>query len=309
MAVPATWAGWCLADAVSIAASIDRAAARALIEHGGVWVDRRRAQDPLHELSDGQLLALHFPPPGEQHATITPADVLHEDSSLLILNKPPGTYVTMTPWSATGDVLWAARQFLTLRDGAAPPLHLAHQLDRDTSGVLLISKDPAVNAALQDVFLRRVVEKRYLAVVAGVPTWETLHLRSGHGRGGHGLFRIYPLETVGYRLTEGNGSINLMETRLTVVERFAATALVEARPLTGRTHQIRLHLVCAGHAIVGDARYGGPVEIGGMSIGHHLLHAAHLRLPHPVTGAVLDVDAPPPPLLEEVLRRLGGASQ
>jgi 23S rRNA pseudouridine1911/1915/1917 synthase len=274
-----------------------------LIATGAVWLDRRRVQDVDQPVAEGQILAIHFPPPGSRSVRVTPADILYEDDTLLVLNKPPGVYVTMTPWDAGNDLFWAARRFLAERDGAAPTLHLAHQLDRDTSGVLLFSKDPRANAPLQRMFMEHTIHKQYLALTEGHVGWDTLEVQTGHGRGGQGLFRVYPLQEVGSTLPGGR-VVKSMETRFRVVERFAAATLLEATPVTGRTHQIRLHLRHLQYPIAGDLRYGGAPELAGMSLLHHLLHAAVVALQHPCESWPLRFEAPLPPLFAEVLGKL-----
>ena len=274
-----------------------------MIATGAVWLDRRRVQDAEQPVAEGQILAIHFPPPGSRSARVTPADILYEDDALLVLNKPPGVYVTMTPWDAGNDLFWAARRFLAERDGDPPALHLAHQLDRDTSGVLLFSKDPRANAPLQRMFVEHAIHKHYLALSEGHVGWNAIEVQTGHGRGGQGLFRVYPLEEVGSTLPGGQ-VVKSMETRFRVVERFAAATLLEATPVTGRTHQIRLHLRHLQHPIAGDLRYGGTPELAGVSLSHHLLHADVMALQHPRTSLLLRFEAPLPPLFAEVLGRL-----
>ena len=302
--IPAAWNGWSLADAVACLARIDEAAAVELIQRGGAWLERRRCQAPETSLVAGQPLMVHFAPPEEPRAAVSAADILYEDSALLVLNKPPGAYVTMTPWDATNNLLEAMRRFLEARDDRRPTLHLAHQLDRDTSGVLMFTVDPRANAAIQDAFVRRAMDKRYHALVGGRPQWQAIDMHTGHGRGAHGLFQIYPLADVGTHPEGRRHIVKEMRTRLEVVETFADAALIEARPLTGRTHQIRLHLREAGHPVAGDARYGGASGLAGLDLPHHLLHAAALELPHPIHRRPLRLEAPLPPLFTEALRRL-----
>lgn len=274
-----------------------------LIATGAVWLDRRRVQDPAQPVVEGQVLAVHFPPLDSRTAHVTTADILYEDDALLVLNKPPGVYVTMTPWDTTNDLFSATRRFLTERDGVAPIVHLAHQLDRDTSGVLLFSTDPCANAPLQAMFVEHSIRKRYLALITGSPDWDDVQVSTGHGRGGQGLFRIYPLEEVGAVLPGGQ-VVKAMETHFRVAHRFEGATLLEAMPVTGRTHQIRLHLRHLGSPIAGDLRYGGVSELNSIVLTHHLLHAASVDLAHPRTGSPLHLEAPLPPLFAEVVARL-----
>ena len=127
-------------------------------------------------------------------------------------------------------------------------------------------------------------------------TYDYVHdtdITTGHGRSAHGLFRVYPAEEIGRELPNGS-RVKRMATRFRVERRLGDFALLRAFPLTGRTHQIRLHLAHLGLPIVADARYGGPAEWRGAPAPQHLLHAERLRLAHPGTGAPLDLRAPAP---------------
>lgn len=304
LTIPEHWDGMGLAQLLDV---LNREQQAELPEHliatGAVWLDRRRVQNPEQPVATGQILAVHFPPSGSRPAHVSSAEILYEDEALLVLNKPPGVYVTMTPWDAASDLFWATRQFLTERDGAPPTLHLAHQLDRDTSGVLIFTKDPRANAPLQSMFMEHRIHKRYLALVAEAVDWEEQQVITGHGRGGQGLFRIYPLEAVGSTLPGGH-VVKSMETCFRIVQRFDQATLLEAMPVTGRTHQIRLHLRHLGYPIAGDLRYGGVSELAGVALTHHLLHASTVELAHPLGSGLLHLNAPLPTLFVEVVARL-----
>ncbi len=304
VAIDMDWAGRHLVDAVGAAAALDSDEATQIVVRGGVWIGRHRVQDANAIVADGDLLTIHFPPYDVRRAVIGAGDIVWEDDLLLVINKPPGVYVSMTPWDATNDVRWAVQQFILHRDGPGVPLHMVHQLDRDTSGVLVFSKDPRANSPLQDAFLRGLVEKEYLACVAGVPQWHEVTIETGHGRGPHGLFRVYPLADVGMHPEGRPHSVKYMKTRFEAGERFPNATLIHAHPMTGRTHQIRLHLAYAGFPVLGDERYGGPTEVGGVTIHHHLLHAARMCLPHPLTWQPLELVAPLPPLFAQTLHTL-----
>lgn len=265
-----------------------------LVAHGGLWVDGARVRD-LHMLVHaGAQVALHRPLAGVYPTVeLSLADILYEDADLLAYNKPPGVYVDATPWDAEGNLHAALLRLLARRDGATFKLHLAHRLDRDTSGVLLVSKNPAINPAIQRAFLAGVVHKEYVCLCAGVPPDDDFEVLTGHGRSAHGLFRVYPAEEIGRVLLNGS-RVKSMHTRFRVERRMAGAALVRAFPLTGRTHQIRLHLAHLGYPIVGDTRYGGPEVWEGAPVPFHRLHAMRLTLPHPGTSDPLTVAAPLP---------------
>lgn len=299
-------AGSRLEQIVATLAQLAPDAARELIERGAVWLDRQRVQQPDLVMPSGAQLVIHFPPGGTYATiTITPSDIVWEDRWLLALNKRPGWHSNYTPWDMRGAIPYALAEFFHDRKEQTAPLHLAHQLDRDTSGVLLISKDPAINRSLQELFLSGGMSKRYLALATGAIDRDSFEIQTGHGRGQSGLFRIYPLDAVGQKLPFGSQRVRLMHTRFEVVARAEAATLVRALPITGRTHQIRLHLAHRGYPIVGDGRYGGLIAIDNTPIPHHLLHAAELGFVHPVTKEPILLRAPLPSTWLLALEQLG----
>ncbi|MCX7792452.1 MAG: pseudouridine synthase, partial [Chloroflexaceae bacterium] len=236
-----------------LATRLAGAAGATAAARGGAWLDGRRVSDADAPAPAGATLTLRFPPAdGYAEVTITAEDLAYEDPWLIAVHKRAGWYVGATPWDSRGNVLAALGRYLAFRDGAAPPLHLAHQLDRDTSGLLLVSKAPAINAALQDAFARGEVAKTYFGLCAGRPEWRVMELRTGHGRAAGGRWRIYPLEAVGQALPEGGGRVREAHSSFQAAGFLDDAALVIAVPHTGRTHQIRLHLGAIGHPVVGD---------------------------------------------------------
>lgn len=298
-------AGSRLEQIVAKSAELAPAAAHALIERGAVWLDRQRVRQPDLVVASGAQLVIHFPPGGSYTpVTITPDDIIWEDRWLLALNKRPGWHSNYTPWDIRGAIPYALAEFVYDRDERTAPLHLAHQLDRDTSGVLLVSKDPGINRSLQELFVSGGMSKRYLALTSGRIERDCCEVQTGHGRGQSGLFRIYPLEAVGQKLPYGSQRVKLMHTRFEVVSRAEGATLVQALPITGRTHQIRLHLAHLGHPLLGDARYGGPTALEDTPIPHHLLHAAQLGFSHPVTKQPILLRAPLPATWQPILEQL-----
>lgn len=274
------------------------------VTRGGVWLDGRRVAAPDAHLSAGVALELRLPPEaGYREVELASADIAYEDPWLIALHKHAGWYVSATPWDAQGNVLAALTGYLAARDGAAPPLHLAHRLDRDTSGVLLLSKDPAANAALQRAFAARAVHKRYHCLCAGVPAWEALELRTGHGRSRGGRWRLYPLAAVGEALPSGGGIIREAHSSFRREQALCDAALITVRLHSGRTHQIRLHMAELGHPLLGDLRYGGPPDYAGQPLAGHLLHASELSLAHPISGAPLSLWSPLPASFAAVIGR------
>jgi 23S rRNA pseudouridine1911/1915/1917 synthase len=286
-----------------LAARLAGAAGDVAAARGGAWLDGHRLSDTFAPAPAGATLTLRFPPAdGYAEVTITAEDLAYEDAWLIAVHKRAGWYVGATPWDARGNVLAALGRYLGARDGVAPPLHLAHQLDRDTSGLLLVSKAPAANAGLQAAFATGEVAKTYFGLCAGRPGWSAMELRTGHGRAAGGRWRIYPLEAVGQALPEGGGRVREAHSSFRVGRTLNDATLIVAVPHTGRTHQIRLHLAHLGHPLLGDTRYGGPASYAGQRLPGHLLHAAELRLRHPITGVRLTLASPAPRLFEAFLR-------
>jgi len=191
-------------------------------------------------------------------------------------------------------------------------MEVAHRIDRETSGVLLVARGHEVASFLTRAFARRTVDKTYLALVKGAPPDEGLidlplklldtpsHVMMGPARAGD---------------PDGLPA----RTRYRVVRRFAAHALCEASPETGRQHQIRVHMAALGHPIVGDKLYGAGEELFMRScdegvtpellacfdnLPRHALHAHRLTFPHPATGASITVEAPLPADLRDYMQGL-----
>ena len=289
------------ATVLTLACALAGTTGEHIVAHGGAWLNGRRVSGTA-QVTSGATLALHLPPDGAYpDLTLTPADLAYEDTWLVALHKRAGWYVGATPWDQYGNVLAALERYFLTRDGVTPPLHLAHQLDRDTSGVLLCSKAPAANAPLQAAFAGRRVAKRYLGLCAGAPPWATYDLQTGHGRAAGGRWRVDPLATVGQVLPAGGGRVRVAHTVFVVVAHLTDATLVTAVLHTGRTHQIRLHLAHLGHPLLGDARYGGPTHYGGHDLSGQFLHAAELHLAHPITGVPLVLTSPLPPHFQALL--------
>lgn len=213
---------------------------------------------------------------------------LYEDEHLLVVDKPAGIASVPSP-GVRGASL--AEQVARVRPGARP----AHRLDLETSGAILFARSERVLEALIELFRERRVEKRYLALVRGTP------------RPPEGEVRL-PIARADKRaVVAARGQPAL--TRYRVLRQLGAASLVEARPETGRYNQVRLHLAAIGHPLLGDRKYGlgrgDPVRLRRTA-----LHAAGLRLPHPVQrGRVVEVESPLAADLEEALAQLESGEQ
>jgi RluA family pseudouridine synthase len=233
--------------------------------------------------------------------------ILYRDRWLLAVSKPAGLLVHASADPGRSDLFTEIRRRLGAEQAAAGGkagavyLGLHHRLDVDTSGVMLFTIDPAANAALARAFSDHEVEKVYHALVGRPPAAAVPDRWTERGRlAAVGTGRRARMSVV------GEGGVPA-ETSFAVADRFRHALLVEARPRTGRKHQVRAHLAAKGLPILGDVRYGGQAEIAGLRVARVMLHARALRLLHPVTGQPLDLECPYPSDFRDLLDRLSPA--
>ncbi|HWQ32848.1 MAG TPA: RluA family pseudouridine synthase [Blastocatellia bacterium] len=260
-------------------------------------------------LAPGDLVTLSIDPAAPTSALpeAIPLDILFEDDDLIIINKPTGLLSHPSTNEKSGTLMNALAWHFLHRPHkpgkAAPRPVLLHRLDRDTSGVIAISKNERATRIVTKAFRQRRVSKTYLALVGGVMAEDTGLIDAPIGREAHTWPR--------WRVMEGGDA---SQTRFTVKERFASHTLVELEPLTGRTHQLRIHCAHIGHPITGDQVYRGSSEhhapgIPGLKLKHQLLHAHQLTLRHPSAGTDMTFTAPLPPLMAEAIARLAQRPQ
>lgn len=251
---------------------------RRLVDFGSVYVDGRIERNPSRKLQPGQKVLLTVPYYGTvKFYTIDPSRILYRDPWILAYDKEPGIPCQPAPHDAHNNLFAAVRESLRGSEGDDPYVALHHRLDRETSGVMLLSLSEEANRALAAAFRERKVEKHYLAVICAEPAedvWtENRPITRSEGR--------YRCARSGEK---GKGAV----TDFRVLERRSGLALIEALPRTGRTHQIRVHLADRGLPILGDTRYRG------RPFSRLMLHAWSLSLAHPVTGEPLNLEASPP---------------
>lgn len=272
-----------------------RAQVQRLIAAGHVHVDGRPAKadtvlkiDQQIEVTDGPVAA---PPPKAEPEAI-PLEVLFEDRWLLVLNKPAGLVVHPAAGNWSGTLVnallyhWGGRP--SGLDDVRPGV--AHRLDKETSGVLVVAKDPDTLRKLADQFRDREVEKVYLAFVVGRPRGRRGKIEEPIGR--------HPVDRKRMAIREDGRAAS---TEWEVIGGDQRVTLLRVRPKTGRTHQIRVHLAAIGHPIVGDKVYGRD-RSGGPRLARHALHAASLTFTHPASGERLRFEAPLPAELEDLRR-------
>jgi 23S rRNA pseudouridine1911/1915/1917 synthase len=293
ISVPRECAGWRLDHFLKRRIGrLSRTRIQEIIPEQISFSDGRRARASA-AVRAGEVIRLRRPAPVEP-AVPRHFDVLYEDASVLVIDKPAGLpmHTTAKFWRNTLTALLRERY-------PAERMDVAHRIDKETSGVLLIARGQHAASFLTQAFARRAVHKTYLALVKGAPPDQgviDLPLR----------LLDSPTHIMMGPAADGLAAI----TRYRVVRRFEAHALCEASPETGRQHQIRVHLAALGHPIVGDKLYGAGEALfmraceEGITpellecfdnLPRHALHAHRLTFPHPTTGGDVTVESPLPP--------------
>lgn len=215
-----------------------------LLARGAIWTGKYRCQDPGYHVTAGETILACFPPGGRYDQPVVTAEMVRfEGDGLLVVDKPSGWYSQATPWDLHGNLVGALERFLAARAGGVGFLHQVNRLDRETSGLLLFTRRRELASPLQAAWSEQLVDKRYLAIVVG--HWSDDRLVDGPiASAGRARFHVHP---------KGKPA----QTRFRPLAWGDDWTLVEAQPLTGRTHQIRVHAAHSGHPLLGDSRYGG----------------------------------------------------
>ena len=273
------------------------------IHEGYVKINERVIYTPHHKIKPDETIELYIPPPSGPHfkAEEIPLNIIYEDSFLLVINKPPGLIVHPVGENKTGTLVNALLYHCgeeILKIGGNERGGLVHRLDKDTSGIMVIAKDNATHEGLSCQFKRREIQKTYITVVWGLPRNNEgkIDLPLGRSVGDHKKMGVF------------SKKLKEAETFFEVKERFTGFVLLEAKPKTGRTHQIRVHLASIGHPIIGDPLYGGKRRIHSSSlvaikneINRQLLHAYKLKFYHPQQKKLVQFKAPLPPDMRKVI--------
>ncbi len=293
-------AGERLDVAIAQALDLSRTYAKDLVDSGYVTLDGRPVGKPATKLSGTEIVSVLIPPARPMH--VEPEDIeltiLYQDGDIAVIDKPAGLVAHPTATLRTGTVVnallgrmpLAKERFQDPGDDAYRP-GIVHRLDKDTSGVMVVAKTDAAHRHLAESFKRRFTEKEYVAIAVG-KIEDGVHVDAPIGR--HAVNR--------QTMTVGGEAPRSASTHFRVLDAVSGYTLVKAKPRTGRTHQIRVHLKHLGAPILGDEVYGRPSTY----IARQALHAYRLSLPHPRDDQPVTFLAPVPEDMISAWLALGG---
>jgi 23S rRNA pseudouridine1911/1915/1917 synthase len=274
-----------------------RARLQALIKDGHVTINGAPAKKSGAALEPGFELHVHLPPPPPDKwvpEEIT-LDIVFENRDVLVVNKPAGMVVHPAAGHTSGTLVHAALAHAPEMEGAGGEHRpgVVHRLDKNTSGLILLAKNEQAHRFLVNHFKDRKVEKVYLALVDGKPPTPTGRVETPIGRSSADRKKMAVTAP-----SRGREAV----TEYRTLEAFSGHTYIEVHPITGRTHQIRIHMDFLGCPITGDTVYGRPKP--SLPLDRHFLHAARLKITLPGDDKVRVFDAPLPPELHIILEML-----
>ena len=312
-------------------ASLSRTRLARLIAEGHVTLNGAVATDPKARVAAGDIVEIAVPMAEDSHIgpESIPLSVVYEDDDLIVIDKPAGMVVHPAPGSPSGTLVNALLAHcgddLSGVGGMKRP-GIVHRIDKDTSGLLVVAKSDRAHHGLAAQFEKHTVERQYLAVVYGLPDANDPRLRGLQGVSFEPGNILKITTQLARHKTDRQRQAVLFQggrhavTRARVVQSFGTPpvlALVECWLETGRTHQIRVHMAHAGHALVGDPTYGGRRKLarGAVSeaadravqdFSRQALHAQVLGFVHPVSGETLHFEAAIPQDMTDLIAALQG---
>jgi 23S rRNA pseudouridine1911/1915/1917 synthase len=305
ISLDASHAGWRLDRALAAQVpALSRERLKVLTKAGALTRDGKAVRDPATKVKGGErfMLAVPAPEPAHNEPQEIPLPIVYEDEHLLVIDKPAGLVVHPAAGNRDGTLVNALLHHcggsLSGIGGVARP-GIVHRIDKDTSGLLVIAKHDKAHEGLAKQFANHSIDRRYLAIVSGVP-------RQGEGSVDAPLARSpqnrkkIAIQPRGKRAVTHWKRLNLLND----------AALVECRLETGRTHQVRVHMASIGHPLVGDPVYGRGKSahrklLNQLDFKRQALHAAHLGFVHPVTKGRLSFDSALPSDMQELFNALG----
>jgi 23S rRNA pseudouridine1911/1915/1917 synthase len=300
-------AGWRLDRALAAAApTLSRERLKALIRGGAVELAGALVRDPATKVKGSEALriAVPEPRPARNEAQDIPLIVVFEDEHLLVVDKPAGLVVHPAAGNLDGTLVNALLHHcggsLSGIGGVARP-GIVHRIDKDTSGLLVVAKTDVAHEGLAKQFAAHSIDRRYLAIVDGVPTRSGGSIDAPLARSATNRKKI--------AIVEGSRGKRAV-THWRRLKPMRDAALVECRLETGRTHQVRVHMASIGHPLLGDPVYGRAGKGNAKllkELGFHrqALHAAELGFTHPVTKDRLSFASPMPSDMQELFKALG----
>jgi 23S rRNA pseudouridine1911/1915/1917 synthase len=300
-------AGWRLDRALAAAVpTLSRERLKSLIRSGAVEAEGKAVRDPAAKVRGEEALRVAVPEPSPAHnqAQDIPLTVVFEDEHLLVVDKPAGLVVHPAAGNLDGTLVNALLHHcagqLSGIGGVARP-GIVHRIDKDTSGLLVVAKSDVAHEGLAKQFAAHSIDRRYLAIVNGVPNASEGIVDAALARSATNRKKIAVVEG-----SRGKRAVTHWK-RLQVLK---DAALVECRLETGRTHQVRVHMASLGHPLLGDPVYGRSGKIHGkllneLQFHRQALHAAELGFTHPVTKSRLSFSSPMPPDMQELFKAFG----
>ncbi len=263
-------------------AELSRSRIQALISEGNVTLDGSAAKSSTR-IKRGQTVQITIPKPAENalEPQGIPLSIVYEDGDLIVVDKPSGLTVHPGPGHPDGTLVNAVLAHCPDLQGIGGTVRpgIVHRLDKDTSGLMVVAKNDLTHRSLSEQLKARSFTKTYFALTHGSVTPAEAIIDAPIGRSNANRQRM--------AVTEGGRDA---VTRYRVMRHFPAHTLVEVRPTTGRTHQIRVHFASIGYPLVGDSTYGKPNN----KLNRHFLHASTLGFVHPSDGEYREFSAPLP---------------
>jgi len=277
---------------------LSRSQIQRLVSQGNISVDGVVSSKSAAVLNGSETVLIRVPPPvpTSLSAEDIPLDIVYEDNDLLVVDKPSGMVVHPSAGHRTGTLVNAVLAHAPQMTGVGGEQRpgIVHRLDKDTSGIIVVAKNDLAHRFLQAQFKERTVEKSYLGLVYGVPPSSNGRVETAIGRD-----KKFRKRMAIYH--EKSSKTRFAVTRYSTVEKFDEWTLLEIKPITGRTHQIRVHMSYLGCPIVGDLLYGNRRMVSDLhGLQRQFLHAARLKIAIPKGDTRIFI-SPLPKDLENVL--------